>query len=176
MSMDRQGKAQLRDSYMERFDKSVAVMLAEYRGMTVEEVTELRRAVREVEGEFKITKNRVARLAVTAEGSSFGALSDRLKGPLGAVFVYGDVAATAKKVLEFEKAHANFKVQAAVLEGKALSLEDLKALSELPSMEVLLSKIVGSIVAPHRGLVTVLSGVSRNLVQVINAIKDTKQA
>ncbi len=174
--MDRQGKAKLKDEFKGLLDKAGAVLLAEYRGMTVQQVTELRRAVREVDGEFKVTKNRVMRLATQEEGSQFQALSSGLKGPLGAVFMYGDVAAATKKVLEFEKSNENFKVQSAVLEGKVLSIADLKALSDLPSKEVLLARIVGTLVAPHRGLVTVLSGVTRNLVQVINAIKETKQA
>ena len=77
-------------------------------------------------------------------------------------------------MLEFSKGHGNLKVTAGHMEGAVLSAEELKAIADLPSKEVLLGQIVGSIVAPHRGLLGVLNGVSRNLVQVINAIKDKK--
>ena len=68
----------------------------------------------------------------------------------------------------------NFKIKGGLLENESLTTEQLKSISELPSKEVLLSKIIGSIVAPHRGLLHVLNGVSSNLVRVINAIKEKK--
>ena len=77
-------------------------------------------------------------------------------------------------LLDFAKAHDKLKVTAGHMEGSVVSTDQLKAIADLPSKEVLLGQIVGSMVSPHRGLLGVLNGVSRNLVQVINAIKDKK--
>ena len=76
--------------------------------------------------------------------------------------------------MDFEKDHPSFKVAGGVVDSSAVGPAELKALADLPSKDVLLGQIVGSLVAPHRGLMGVMNGVSRQLVQVINAIKDTK--
>lgn len=169
--MDRKGKAQLRQELSERFEKSTAIIVAEYRGLTVEEVTDLRVKLREASAEFKVIKNRVAKKAVAEDLQS---LSEKFTGPVGIVCAFGDSAQATKAALEFEKTHPNFKVTAGHMEGAVVSKEQLKAISDLPSKEVLLAQIIGSLVSPHRGLLGVLNGVSRNLVQVINAIKDKK--
>lgn len=172
--MDRLGKSQLKDAMAEKFSKSNAVIVAEYRGLTVEEVTELRVKLREADAEFKVIKNRIAKKAIDDDVAEMKDLSDKLVGPVAVVCAYGDSAQATKTVLEFAKAHDKLKVTAGHMEGSVLSAEELKAIADLPSKEVLLGQIVGSIVAPHRGLLGVLNGVSRNLVQVINAIKDKK--
>ncbi|SME87962.1 50S ribosomal protein L10 [Pseudobacteriovorax antillogorgiicola] len=172
--MDRQGKEQLKNDLAEKFSKSSAVIVAEYRGMTVEEVTDLRVKLREVSAEFKVIKNRIAKKAIEAEVTDMKDLSDKLVGPIGIVCAYGDSAQATKTVLEFAKGNPNLKVTAGHMEGSVVNTDELKAIADLPSKEVLLGQIVGSLVAPHRGLLGVLNGVSRNLVQVINAIKDKK--
>lgn len=174
MPMTYKAKEALRGEIGEKFNKASAAIIAEYRGLTVEEITELRVQLRESEAEFTILKNRVAKKAMEDECKDSNELSGDLTGPVGAVFVYGDPAQATKSVLEFAKAKDNFSVKSGMMDGKVVSIDDLKAIASLPSKEVLLAKIVGSLVSPHRGLVTVLSGVPRNLVQVINAIKDTK--
>ncbi|MFW7377932.1 MAG: 50S ribosomal protein L10 [Oligoflexus sp.] len=172
--MDRQGKQQLRQEFSERFKKSNALIVAEYRGLTVEQVTDLRIKLREASAEFKVLKNRVAKKAISEDVQDMSDLSGSLKGPIGVVCAFGDTAQAMKTALEFEKANPSFKVTAGHMEGSVVSKEQIKAIADLPSKEVLLAQIVGSLVAPHRGLLGVLNGVSRNLVQVINAIKDKK--
>ena len=171
--MDRAGKNLLRENLTERLSKANAVILAEYRGLAMSELTQLRVSLRKSGGEFKISKNRIVKKAI--EGSTYSQIADDMRGPLGVVYSYGDVAQVTKSVLDFAKDHENLKVKVGVLEGGVVGTSELEAISSLPSKEVLLAKILGSITAPHRGLVTVLSGVSRNLVQVINAIKDKKE-
>lgn len=172
--MDRQGKSQLREALAERFEKSNAVIVTEYRGLTVEEVTKLRVKLREVSAEFKVIKNRIAIKAIEKESKDYEGLAEKLKGPVGIVCAYGDSAQATKTVLEFAKSHPKLVVTAGQMEGEVVDQAQLKAIADLPSKEVLLGQIVGSIVAPHRGLLGVLNGVSRNLVQVLNAIKDKK--
>lgn len=174
MAMDRAAKETLRVKSAGRFNKSEAAIVAEYRGLTVAELTQLRRDLRKANAEFRITKNRVAKKAVHAEAENYKAVSDKLKGPVGIIYLYGDVAAGAKAADNFAKGNEKFVITGGVMEGKALSKAEITTLASLPSKEVLLAQIVGSLVAPHRGLLGVLSGVPRNVVQVINAIKEKK--
>jgi large subunit ribosomal protein L10 len=175
--MDRAQKAALRESLAERFEKANGAVVAEYRGLSVAELTELRVKLRAAGAEFKVLKNRVAKKAIEAKSPKTAAILNDLKGPIGLVLISGDFAAATKSLLEFGKDRAElFKITAGVMDAKRVSLDDLKAISELPSKEVLLGRIVGTLVSPHRGLLNVLNGVPRNLVQVINAIKDKKNA
>jgi len=174
MAIDKARKEAMREELAGLFNKATASVIAEYRGITAQELSELRVELRKVNTEFKVIKNRIARKAVEGEASDSVALSSKLVGPIGIAYMYGDVAAGTKAMLEFQKSHEKFKVTAGVMEGKVLGPDDLQALSDLPSKEVLLARIIGTLVSPHRGLLHVLNGVGTNLVRVINAIKDTK--
>ena len=174
MAMSKARKAVVKKDIAERLQKANAAIVAEYRGLTVAELTELRVKLREAKAEFKIVKNRIAKVAIKEDAPSNEPIHAKLKGPVGLVIVYGDAAQAAKSLIEFGKDKENFKVTAGVFDGKAVTAADLKAISELPSKEVLLARLVGTLVAPHRGLLGVINGVPRQLVQVINAIKDKK--
>jgi len=174
MSKSKALKNEVRQDIASRLEKSNAAVLAEYRGLTVGELSKLRVELRKAESEFAVINNRIAIKAIENDAKDCEPIKDLLKGPLGIVYSYGDVAASAKVILEFAKEHKKFKVTGGVMDGAALSVDELDALSNLPSREVLLGQIVGSLVAPHRGIMGVMNGVTRNLVQVINAIKDQK--
>jgi len=176
MGMNRQQKLEVTDAISERLARAAAVITTEYRGLSVEELTTLRRELRANGAEFKVAKNRLAKRSLQGAQESFSSLGEELQGPTGLVFAYEDAAAAAKLVLEFQKTHDKLVVKSGVMDGKKVSPSELKAIADLPSKEVLLAQIVGSLLSPHRGLVTTISGVARNLVQVINAIKDKKQA
>lgn len=174
--MDFKGKGKLREATAEKLKKANSVIVAEYRGLTVEEVSALRVELRKSDAELKVVKNRVAKKAIEMDVPELDGIKDNLKGPVSLVLSYGDLAQTAKTVLEFEKDHDNLVVKAGAVENKAVSVADLKAIADLPSKDVMIGQIVGSLVSPHRGLIGVLGGVQRQLVQVINAIKDSKTA
>jgi len=172
--MDRKGKEAVRLVAEGRFEKANAAVLAEFRGLTVASLTELRKALKKVNGEFRIIKNRVAKKAVLGKAENGKELADSLKGPVGIAFLYGDAAAGAKALSDFEKGNELFKITAGVMDSKKLSATDVKAIASLPSREVLLGQIVGLMVSPHRGLLGVINAVPRSLVQVINQIKEKK--
>ena len=174
--MDRQTKEKLKDDFSERFVKSQGAVVAEYRGLTVGEITDLRRALKAAKCDFKVIKNRVAKKAIEANFKDGESLKEFLKGPIGIAYINGDVALAAKSLLKFEDEHANFVVKKGLVGSKLMSREELKVISSLPSREVLLGTIIGSLVAPHRGLLYALNGISSNLVRVISAIKDKKPA
>ena len=170
--MDKISKHKLREKLTEKFKESNSAIVAEYRGMKVGELTELRSILRKSGAEFKVLKNRVAKKA--AEGSEISILQGDLKGPSGIIILRGDAAAGTKAAFEFQKDHPNFIVKAGLLDRQRLTTAQLKVVAELPSKEVLLARIIGTLVAPHRSLLGVLSGVPRQLVTVLNAIKDKK--
>jgi large subunit ribosomal protein L10 len=172
--MDRNAKHKLRDEFVDLFKDATGLVVTEYRGLTVEELTQLRVQLRKAGAKFKIVKNRVAKKAIESGATDVKPLSDRFRGPIGVVVSYKDAAQTTKTVFDFEKDHPNFVVKAGFIDNGVYSPGDLKAMAALPSKDVLLGMILGTLLNPHRGLVTVLSGVSRNLVQVVNAIKDKK--
>ncbi|MGY3805441.1 50S ribosomal protein L10 [Pigmentibacter ruber] len=170
--MDRNAKVQWRDSVVEALDKSGAVFLANYSGMTVEELTAMRRELKAVQADFHVVKNTIAQKAV--EGRDENVISDLFKGQMGIVFAYGDSAAAAKVFSESAKKCEKLKIVGGYMEKSLLTPKAVEQLASLPSREVLLGQLIGTMVAPHRGLLNVLNGVPRNLVQVLNAIKDKK--
>lgn len=170
--MDRNAKVQWRDSVVEALDKSGAVFLANYSGMTVEELTAMRRELKAVQADFHVVKNTIAQKAV--EGRDESVISDLFKGQTGVVFAYGDSAAAAKVFSENAKKCEKLKIVGGYMEKSLLTPKAVEQLASLPSREVLLGQLIGTMVAPHRGLLNVLNGVPRNLVQVLNAIKDKK--
>lgn len=177
MPVTKEKKQVIRERAVERVGRSEAVFVAEYSGLKVEHLTKLRVALRKANAEFRIAKNRVLRKGLgDSSVADFVALGEDLKGAVGLVHVYGDAAAGAKVALDFEKENELFKVRCGFMGGQRLGAAEVKAISDLPSREVLLGQIVGSLVSPHRGILGVLNAVPRSLVQVINAIKDKKGA
>ena len=170
--MDRNAKLQWRESVVQALDKSGAVFLANYSGMTVEELTAMRRELKAVQADFHVVKNTIAQKAV--EGRDENVISELFKGQTGVVFAYGDTAAAAKVFSESAKKFEKLKIVGGYMEKSLLTPASIDKLASLPSREVLIGQLIGTMVAPHRGLLNVLNGVSRNLVQVLNAIKDKK--
>ena len=150
------------------------VILAEYRGLTVEEMTRLRRKVRAASGTMKVMKNTLVRRAV--EGTDKEALKDLLTGPNALFYTKDDPVQVVKAVSGAAKEFEAMKIKGGVLEGKALSPEQILRIAELPPREELLAKTLGSLAAPLQGLVNVMQGVSRNLVYVLDAIRQAKAA
>ena len=174
--MDRKTKHKLKDEMSVLLKQVSGIIVTEYRGMTVEELTLLRVQLRKSGATFKIIKNRVVKKSVEADVKNIVPLSPNFKGPIGLVLSFKDSAQATKAVFEFEKDHPNFIVKAGYVEAGVYAPAQLKAIAALPSKEVLLGQILGTLMNPHRGLVTVLSGVPRNLVNVLNAIKDKKSS
>ncbi len=159
----------------QKFNKANAAFTAEYSGITASELAELRVELRKINCEFKIVKNRVAIKALETKAQDSKKLSPKLRGPVGIAYVYGDVAASAKTLVDYSKKNDKLKITGCLLGEQVISYDDVLSLSELPSKEVLLAKLIGTLVAPHRNLLSVLNGISGKLVRVLSAIKDQKQ-
>lgn len=172
--MKKENKAQVVSELAAKLAKSKTTFLADYRGLTVEQVNTLRGQLRSAGAEYKVAKNTLLRLA--SRGTSSECLDPLLAGPTAIAIASGDPVAAAKVMAEFAKANAKFELKGGALDGKILSVEDVKALAELPSREVLLSRLLGSINAPTTNFVGVLAAVPRSFVQVLGAYKDQKAA
>ncbi len=172
--MDKSGKVSWKSEISTKLDKSLALYVADYAGMTVEELSSLRRELKKADADFCVVKNTIFKKAVL--GRSEEKLSSMLKGQSGVVYAFGDIAAAAKALAENAKKCEKLKVKGGFLDSSVLNAKEVEAIASLPSKEVLLSKIVGSLIAPHRGLLGVMNGVPRAIVSVLNQIKETKTA
>lgn len=143
-------KKQIVTEIADKFKASKTTVVVDYRGLTVAEVTELRKQLREAGIEFKVYKNSLARRA--AEAVELTALNESLTGPNAIAFSNEDVVAPAKILNDFAKKHEALEIKAGVIEGNVSSADDLKALADLPSREGLLSMLLSVLQAPIRNL------------------------
>lgn len=158
----------------EKMQNSEGLILADFSGLTVLEVNELRRKCREQGVEFRVVKNRLARRAATA--AEVSELEELLKGPTAIAFGYESPVEPAKVLAEFAKQNEKVSIKGGLLEGKVISLAEVKALSELPSREELLAMIARTFNAPTQGFVNVLQGTVGGFVRALNAVAEQRGA
>ncbi len=132
----------------EKFQTASSVVVVDYRGLTVAQVTELRKQLREAGVEFKVYKNSLARRA--SEIAGLEGINDVLTGPNAIAFSKEDVVAPAKIINDFAKKNEALEIKAGIIEGNVSTAEDIKALAELPSREGLLSMLLSVLQAPIR--------------------------
>lgn len=162
------------ESIRERLERATVCVLTDYRGLNVQEVTELRKRFREAGVEYKVLKNTLTRLA--AQKAGIVGLDRYLEGPLAVAFGYNDPVAPAKVIFAFSKDHKNLEVKAGILQGKVIDAAGVKALADLPGREQLLAMVLRAVQSPLYGLVNVLQGNLRNLVYAVDAVRRQKQA
>ncbi len=150
-----------------------ATILAEYRGLTVAQMTVLRRQAYGAKVYLRVVKNTLARRAV--EGTGFACLQDQMSGPL-ALAISADPVAVAKILSEFAKENDKLRIKAAAMGGKLMSLEQVKALDTLPGRERLLAMLMGTMQAPVQKFVQTLNEVPGKFVRTLAAVRDAKQA
>ena len=169
-------KAAIVAEVREKFDASDGALLTEYRGLDVPALAALRKELRAAGGEYKIYKNTLVRIAAREQDLD---LDDLLTGPTAVAFVKakedgsaGDAAAVAKALKEFAKSNENLVLKGGVLDGAVLSADDIKALAELPSRDVLLAQIAGLLQAPLAEFVGLLDAVPREFSYALQALID----
>ena len=156
-----------------RFGVAKGAVVSDYRGLSVQEMSALRRQLREVDVELRVVKNTLARRA--AAETDFERISESFVGPTSIALTEGDVVAMAKVMTEYAKREPKLEIRAGLAEGQALTPERVAALAELPPREVLLAQALGSLKSPMTGLVGVLQGVVRQLVYVLAAIQRERE-
>lgn len=125
----------------EKIKKSSLVLLADYRGINVADVTELRKSVRELGAEYIVIKNNITRRALAECGIT--ELDEELTGPTAVILTEGDYLAPTKAIYKFAKAHDFYKIKGGVIEGKVMPKDEIMVIAQLPSREELLAKLAG---------------------------------
>jgi large subunit ribosomal protein L10 len=148
-----------------RLEGAKTVVLTEYRGLTVQQLSELRKQLRGVSAQYKVVKNRLARLAVSS--TALKVLHPHLIGPTGLIVSREDPVAVAKALAAFTKTNQALTVKAGYVDGQVLEPNGLKALADLPSREALRSQLVGALQGPLAQLVGLLTAPQRELAYIL---------
>jgi len=156
----------------EKFARAVSAVLADFRGLTVQELTDLRQQLREASLELAVVKNTLARLAV--QETPFERLSPYLKGPTSITFSYRDMVAPAKVLSAFVKKQPKLAVRAGLFEGEIVPAEKIVEIADLPPRDVMLSQALATMQGPLAGLVGTLQGVLSTFIGTLQAIHDKK--
>jgi len=157
----------------EKIQNMKSAVFVDYKGMKVKDITTLRRNLRDNKVEFNVAKTTLLKIALGKNNIEVD--PELLKKPLAVAFAMEDEVAPAKEISKFAKTNEAIEILAGILEQKQISANQVKQLAALPSKEELYAKVVGSIASPLSGMVNVLAGNLRGLVNVLNAYKDTKQ-
>ena len=173
--MKRSEKEQIIAEVTEKVSRAKSMFFADFTGITVEEVNELRREFRKSNVDYRVVKNTLARKALESV-TGYDKVFDTLVGPTAIAFGYDDPVAPAKIIKKFREKNEKLKVKACVLEKQVFDGKQLDVLAKLPSRAELIAGILGSIQAPASGIVGAIGAVMRDLVNVIDAIEKKKAA
>jgi large subunit ribosomal protein L10 len=165
--VDRTKKAETIKALRERFEKALAVVVFDYRGMTVEEVNGLRREFRKNAVDYRVLKNTLGRIAL--KGTAFEGVSKFLKETTAVALALGDPTQPARVAVGFIKGNEKLKIRAGALPGSVLGPAEVKALASLPSKDELRAGVLSLFQTPQRNMLYVLSGAQRGLLNVISA-------
>jgi large subunit ribosomal protein L10 len=155
------------DLLVDRLERAQMTIVADYRGLTVAQMQDLRSRVKDSDSEFRVTKNTLLRIA--AERVGIEGLEEHLEGPTAVLFAFGDVVAPAKAVADFARTSRILTVKSGVMNNQVLSAAEVDAISSLPPREELIGKLVGMLASPMARVVGVLNGPARSVAYLANA-------
>ncbi len=158
----------------EKVDKAQVAIVTEYKGYSVEEITNLRRALQKEGGDYMVTKNTLAKIAV--KDTPYEVLTETFKGPIAIAFGFEDQVAPAKALSKFIKDTKKGEIIAAAMDGRLMSAAEAKALATLPSKEEIYAKMLGCVNSPASGIVGGINGVMAALTRAVAAVRDQKTA
>lgn len=164
--MPTQAKVEAVEEFRTRLAGINSVFLTEYRGLTVQQLSELRKQLRAVSAEYKVVKNRLARLAVSSSG--LAGITPHLTGPTGFIIARDEPVAVAKALQTFTRTVPALTVKAGIVDGQILGPDELKALADLPSRAALRGHLVGAVQGPLAQLVGLFERVQRDLAYVLD--------
>ena len=162
------------EAISESLNQANSIFMTDFSGLSVEDITQLRREFRKEKVNFIVVKNTLAKIA--AEKVGLQEMTNFLTGPTGLALATEDPIAPIRIIDAFQKQHDKPKVKAAILEGKLLGEDEVNSLKDIPPREVLLGQVVSGIASPLTGFVGALQGMLRNLVYALNAIKEQKES
>lgn len=158
----------------DKFSRAKIMILADYRGLNVHNINNLRGRLREQQAEFKVVKNTLAKIAAGEAG--LDDLKIHLEGPTAITFGFEDPVIPAQVMVKYGKEYSQLQIKVGVLEGKVIRLDAVKALAELPSKEVLLGRAVGGLAAPLTSFAGVMQANLCSLVYVLQAVKERQES
>ncbi|HYV14461.1 MAG TPA: 50S ribosomal protein L10 [Conexibacter sp.] len=168
--MNRDEKAAVVDRLAGELEQSQAVFAVDYRGITVSQVADLRAQLRAADATFTVVKNSLTERAADRAGAE--ALKELLQGPTALTFVRGDAAAAAKALSDAQRVTEVLAFKGGLMDGKPVSADEIKAISKLPSRDVLYAQLVGTVAAPLNGLVRTLNALIAGVAIQLKAIHD----
>jgi large subunit ribosomal protein L10 len=160
------------DEVKAKVASTTTAVVTEYRGLTVAEISGIRRELRTLGADYKVFKNTLVRRAI--EGTQVEPMTAFLEGPTAIAFVEGDVSSVAKALRDLAKKSPNLILKGGVMDGKALSAKDLSALADLPPRDVLLAQVAGMLASPLRTMASLLKAVPQNFAYGLSALLDSK--
>ena len=172
--MQKAEKAAIIDELAGQIEGASSMIVADYRGLSVEQITKIRTELRANDASLVVAKNTLTRVA--AERCGANDLVGFLKGPSAIAFVRGDVAAAAKTLTDAATSTKILAVRGAVVEGTIFDAAEVSALAKLPSRDVLIGQVVRGIAAPISGLVGTLAAIPRGLVVALDQVRQQKEA
>ena len=158
----------------DKIDKAQVAIVTEYKGLSVEEITKLRRALQKEGGDYMVTKNTLAKIAI--KGTPYEVLADSMKGPIAIAFGFEDQVAPAKALSQFIKETKKGEILGAAMDGRLMSASEAKALATLPSKEEIYAKMLGCVNSPASGIVGSVNAVMASLTRAVAAVRDQKSA
>ena len=174
MPLTRQQKEDLVASYGEGLAKAPHVFLVDYKGVTVTQVSELRRRIREVGGRYEVVKNRLVLRAIG--GEALEELQGKFEGPTAVAYCGEDPVGLAKAVTDFAKEVPAIELKGGLVEGQPVAAEDVQQIAKMPSREELLTKLVFLLQSPISSLVKTLAALPRQFVVVLDQVRQHKES
>jgi large subunit ribosomal protein L10 len=168
--MNRDEKAAVVDRIAGELESSQAIFAVDYRGITVSQVADLRARLRAADATFRVVKNSLTERAADKAGAE--ALKALLEGPTALTFVRGDAAAAAKALSDAQRVTEVLAFKGGLMDGKAVSPDDIRAIAKLPSREVLYAQLVGTVAAPLNGLARTLNALISGIAVQLGQIRD----
>ncbi|GAB4439471.1 MAG: 50S ribosomal protein L10 [bacterium] len=170
--MKKLAKTKIVEELKKRYNDAAVTFIFKNKGLTVSEMTNVRKKLKEVGVDVKVAKNTLSKIAV--EGTDYSSLKEYLQGPTVTLWGYNDPVPPAKALSTFLKEQPKAEFVVGAIKGRIFNLGELNTLANLPSRNELLSKMLGSFKSPTTGFVNVLAAVPRSLLNVLNAIKEKK--
>lgn len=167
MAVSRKKKEQLVSWYTDLFSRSSAAILTNYQGLTVADISQLRRKLQETQSEYHVIKNRLMKHAL--EEAKLPVPADLLEGPTAIGFCFEEATAVAKVLVDFSKESKILVIKGGLLGDRIISADEVTSLAELPPREILLAQVLGTIQGPASGITRAIAGSIRSILYVLKA-------
>ncbi len=172
--MPTMAKTELVGEIKDKITGSTAMIMADYRGLSVKDMQEFRRKVRESGGDVKVYKNRLTEIAIRE--LALPSMDEFLQGPTAFIFATEDPVGPAKAIMSFAKEHQALEVKGGFMENAVVDAAGVKAIASLPSREELIAKLMGTMLNPVRGFMSMANAPASALARVMSAVADQKAA